>query len=168
MKNTIFYVMVMFFGVVIFSCHSVDESVYKKINVAGGDFRGVCIRSSPEEVKQKENTPPKNEEADFLFYEFPLNGNDEFFTVGYSFNEKGVYEILLDVNLSKPEDALGLFQSFSADFRSRYGEPRQEDESTVVWTIKSERSEEVELTLSDESDSDNAGKISVSLYDMAY
>ena len=168
MKPATCNLMILFFSLSIVSCHSPGVSVFEKINIPGGDFRGVSIRSSPEEVKQKEAIPPKNEETDYLFYEISLNSDNEYFTVGYSFNEKGVYEILLDVNLEKPENALQLFQELNENFRLRFGVPVQEDETTIVWTFKSERSEDVEVTLSDESDNDNAGKISVSFYDLAY
>ena len=150
-------------------CHSSSDSVFEKILISeSGDFRGVSIRSFAEEVKQIESIPPKNPESDYLFYEFPLDGNEEFYTVGYSFNEKGLYEILLDVNLAQTQDALQLFKDLKENFELRYGNPKQEDETTVVWTIKSKKSEEVEVTLSDESASYNSGKISVSFYDLAY
>lgn len=151
------------------SCQSSGKSVFEKINTSeAGDFRGITIRSSIEEVKKKESVAPGNEESDYLFYEIPLDKKNEYYTLGYSFNEKGLYEILLDVYLDKPEDALQLFQDMKENFKSRYGNPEQEDETTVVWTIKSEKSEEVEITLSDESASYNSGKLSVSFYDLAY
>lgn len=151
------------------ACNAVSDSVYTKINPSQkGDFRNVFIRSSLEEVKKAESIPPKNEESDYLFYEIPLGEKDNYFTVGYSFNEKGLYEILLDVNLLKTEDALQLFMDIKEDLKLRYGNPRQEDETTLVWTIKTEKSEEVEITLTDESASYETGKISLSFYDLSY
>lgn len=151
------------------SCNAPSATVFEKIRTSEkGDFRGVFIRSSLEEVKQTEAIPPKNEESDYLYYEIPLDGNEEYYTVGYSFNEKGLYEILLDVNLAKTDDALQLFNDLKENFQSRFGNPKQEDETTIVWTINTEKSEEVELTLSDESANYNSGKISVSFYDLAY
>lgn len=158
-----------FWIILVVSCNSSEPAVFEKINISEtGDFRGIALRSTPEEVKKTERVSPGNEEGDYLFYEIPLGKNKEYYTVGYSFNEKGLYEILLDVYLDKPEEALQLFQDMKENFRLRYGSPVQEDETTVVWTMKGERSEEVEVTLSDESASYNSGKLSVSFYDLAY
>lgn len=156
-------------SLLIISCNSSEKPVFEKINSSeDGDFRGVFIRSSIDEVKKQEGVPPSNEESDYLYYEIPLGKNEEYYTLGYSFNEKGLYEILLDVYLDKPEDALQLFQDLKEKFTSRYGNPEQEDEATIVWTFTSGKSEEVELTLTDESASYNSGKLSVSFYDLAY
>lgn len=158
-----------FFSLLVFSCKQSDTAVFEKINVSSaGDFRGVTIRSAPAEVKKAEGILPKNEEDDYLFYEISLSDHEEYYTVGYSFNEKGLYEILLDVYLEKPDEALQLFADLKANFVSRYGAPVQEDDQTLVWTIKTSQSDEVEVTLSDESQSYNSGKISVSFYDLSY
>ncbi len=153
----------------LFSCNSQPDKNYENIfSREEGDLRGISIRSSLEEVKMGESASPKNEESDYLFYEFKLPQQEENFTLGYSFNTKGLYEILLDVNLKKPEDALALYLRIKENFTTRFGNPEQEDESSLVWTIKGKNSEEVEVTLSDESEGSGSGKISVSFYDLAY
>lgn len=160
------YFFLLFFS---FCKNSPEKSVFEKINTSEkGDFRGIFIRSSIAEVKQTEKNIPKNAEDDYLFYEIPISENEEYYTLGYSFNEKGLYEILSDIYLKKPDDALKLFQQIKENFQTRFGNPQQEDDRTVVWTIKTEKSNEVEVTLSDESENYDSGKISISFYDLAY
>ncbi len=74
----------------------------------------------------------KSSEKVIYYCQIPLSAKDDYYTVGYSFNDKGLYEILLDVNLTSTENALQLFQEINRDFQARFGKPEQEDESTVV------------------------------------
>ena len=61
-----------------------------------GLFRNVSISSTLEEVKATEKVNPTNEQEGYLYYEYPLPNNNKY-TLTYSFDDKGLYEIQADI-----------------------------------------------------------------------
>lgn len=166
MKNVVAVLCVGFF---IASCGggggtSVFDSIIKsKI----GHFRGVEIGAALDEVKKSESDKPQDEEDDYLYYDIALNGEDSY-AISYSFDEKGLYEIQVDVFLEKPQAATDLFSEFRTYFGEKYGSVKEEDDGYASWLITSDISEEIEISLIDESEGYDYGKISITFYDLDY
>lgn len=150
------------------SCNTDGESLFDQVvGSKKGHFRGHSIGANIEEVKKGEKEEPKDWEEDYLYYDIELN-EYETYTLSYSFDEKGLYEIQIDVYLDKIETASELFKTFKTHFTKKYGISEEEDLRYGLWVLKSEMSDEIEITLVDESLDYDYAKVSISFYDYDY
>jgi len=165
MKNA-----VVLFGVIFFlaSCGSGDTPTFDSIiKSEEGHFRGIEIGASLDEVKKSESVKPQDEEEDYLYYDIEL-GADDSYAISYSFDEKGLYEIQVDVFFEQPQSAVDLFSKFRTYFGEKYGSSKEEDDGYATWLTTSSVSDEIEISLIDESAGYDYGKISITFYDLDY
>ncbi|MFQ5334894.1 MAG: hypothetical protein ACE5DN_02350, partial [Flavobacteriales bacterium] len=132
-------------------------------------FRGVDIGMDADEVKSAEKAAPAYEEPGAeLFYSYQLNQADSF-TVSYSFDEKGLYEILCVIYIRNAETEVGnsLSNDILVHFTNHFGHPKEEHDGFKNWVFSNKYSDEIELSLQDVSD-EQQYKLSISFYDFDY
>lgn len=130
-------------------------------------FHSVDLGQAIGEVKLAEKTKVKDEQDDYLFYEVPIDATTNY-TFAYSFDDDGLYEIQVDVFLKDKEEALGLFTEFKRDYIKKYGPMSEKDTGYAFWQILLPDSNEAEISVMEESDEFDQGKLSITFYDYSY
>ncbi len=171
MKNLLKIVIALVFGIAINACSTQQPaSLYESIMLTSNkSFRGIEIGMTFDDVKSKEKTNPDYEEKDAeLYYHYDLNETDSF-TISYSFDEKGLYEIhcvafINNIDEDKPKT---LFYDLKNNFIDNYGQPSEENNSFTSWQAQNKFSNEFEISIQETSDSEKS-EISISYYDYDY
>jgi hypothetical protein len=169
LKNYINYLIVACTVLFLFSCGADKKDYVAEITKGNNkNIRGIEVGVTPDIVKQKEGIAPSDEDSnDYLYYEFRFNEN-EYYTVSYSFDDKGLYETLIDVYIADMNEIPVLFEKFKKHFTGIYGAPKDDQQDMAAWDFSTEKSKQVEVSLSDESISYNSGKLSIRVYDFDY
>lgn len=131
-----------------------------------GDFRGVEIGMSKNQVKKLEDTSfLKDEMPTYLHYDIPINmGNS--YTVAYDFSEdEKLYEIEVSVFFDVIEDAQTLLEDFENTFTKKYGNGSNSDDGFIIWNNKS-NGKNIEIAM--KNDSDTYGYLSLVIRDLDY
>lgn len=158
---------------ILFSCTNrksdlhVYGSVFENVMLEdAGVFRGFLLGDSIGFIQSKETAKPLEKDKDYLYYEYKLNEEGSF-NIAYNFDEKGLNEIHSDIFINKADDADEVFNKFKSYFDDQYG-ASQIQMGFNIWSVKSEKYDEVRINLSNESTDftvDNApGKISIWIY----
>lgn len=138
------------------SCNTNEDyttEAYTKItNGDDGHFRGVMIGMTMEEVKKAEDKSGlKDDEESFLYYDFPLKGEDSY-TVSYDFYEGDLYEIEMNAYLDTKETAKKVFKKLKKNFSKKYGESYVDGAGYTIWSADAENGNEVEIALIEDSE----------------
>ncbi|MDG1476155.1 MAG: hypothetical protein P8Q14_03340 [Vicingaceae bacterium] len=153
----------------LFACGNNKSPYYEEIlNSDKGQFRGVEIGSSIEQIKTLENQGFLIDEMlDYLHYDYEINmGNT--YTVTYDFSEKNeLYEIETAIFLDVIEDADLLFKNFSDLFNRKYGVGKTEADGYITWNTKSSISNS-DISISMINDSQSYGFITIFVRDLSY
>lgn len=131
-----------------------------------GAFRGVDLGMNVDEVKKAEDASGlKDDEEDYLYYDFEL-GEEESFTVAYTFYDGALYSIELETYLDKPQQAADLFKDLKGYFDGKYGEGTLADDGFTVWKGKAPNGHNMEIAMMD--DSEKYGYVEVLVTDQDY
>lgn len=158
------------------SCSTSDESEVTKgltlfqkiVQDSTHHFHGIDLGQTINEVRLTEKTKVKDEQDDYLFYEVPIDATTNY-TFAYSFDDEGLYEIQVDVFLKSKEEALELFTDFKRDYIKKYGPMNEKDTGYAFWQIVLlPDSNEAEISVIEESDEFDQGKLSITFYDYSY
>jgi len=153
----------------LFACKNNKSPYYEEILKSDkGQFRGVEIGSSIEQIKTLENQDLLIDEMlDYLHYDYEINmGNT--YTVTYDFSEKNeLYEIETAIFLDVIEDADLLFKNFSDLFNRKYGVGKTEADGYITWNTKSSISNS-NISISMINDSQSYGFITIFVRDLSY
>ncbi len=163
----------LFVVLVVFSCKQPKSElaeygpVFESVMLSDmGAFRGFSLGDSLGTIRAKETGQPVEMANDYLYYEYKLNTAGSF-NIAYNFDERGLSEVHSDVFINNQDEAEDVFNKFKTYFDQHYGSSQTEMGFTV-WSVKSEKYDDVKINLSDESadfTTDNApGKISIWIY----
>jgi len=148
-------------------CSCTEEKDYVIEEVFGdfdGQLRGVNLGVDLNSVLQAEVKRPKDQQEDYLYYDYII-GDRNSYTVSYSFDDKGLYEIQIDIylmdNKARAED---LFDKIYLMFRDHFGEVKENDNTLALWNFKNPAGESIEINLINESDEYEYGKLSLTYY----
>lgn len=133
-------------------------------------FRNIHLASSPAEVMKSEPFVPEEKDSEYISYSLPLdtgklNYNDtlNYFTIDYNFDKNKLYEIDEDIYIRSDSGASSLYSNIKEYFTSKYGDGVNNMDG-LLWTVN-ENDLKVKISLTDESEEYDYGKISLVLYD---
>jgi hypothetical protein len=130
-----------------------------------GMFRGIEPGRSKKEILEKEKpAKPKDEDDNYLYYEFP-HDTGELYTIEYNFDERGLEEVRLDAYYIDAAEAHTLFLSCRDYYTGKYGET-EKFEGFAAWAFKDPAGRTIQLELNDESAEYRQGKFSLVLHYM--
>jgi hypothetical protein len=162
MKNKIIIVLTFLLA----ACASKSDLFEKLLKSEEGHLRGVFIGASVEEVKKiEDNNFLTDDEADYLYYDYKLEGRNSY-TVSYDFYDGKLYEIELAVFLEKIEDANKLFEDFKKYFDQKYGASTVEDDYYLWNTTEVKNKHHIEFALKNHSQ--DYGYVSLLVTDLDY
>ncbi|MGD1844634.1 MAG: hypothetical protein ACFB10_04495 [Salibacteraceae bacterium] len=135
------------------------------LGASGGEFRGMSMGMTADQVKARESGTPMDEDEDYLYYDYRLNLTDSY-TLTYSFDRKGLYEIQVDAYFEDSKEDASVLSALLLNHLSQlHGQPEEQPDGQNTWTLKSPHSDEMELSLKNESGLFPVGKVSVAVYD---
>jgi len=126
-------------------------------------FRGIDLDMTLAAVKSKEDTIPSEEEGDYLFYEVKVDSSNSY-TISYSFDDKGLSEVQVDIFIDNEKKAADLYTGFKNYFDRKLGQGDSKNGFTTWIKKEEQQSGEREVELLDESGDYNYGKLSLSFY----
>lgn len=130
-----------------------------------GVFRGIHLGMSPDSLKLKELEGLIEASDDYFYYEFKIDSSS--YSIAYSFDEKKLSEIQVDIFLKTEEQAADVFNKFKDYFTEKYGAGENENEF-FVWITPSGIKGNIKIALADESSDYNYGKLTLSFYNAEY
>lgn len=131
---------------------------------ANSDLRGLHIGDNVQQVEQAEKAQPQTREGDeYFYYSYPLDVGGSY-SVTYSVDDVGLYEIQLVVNLDSKEQAAELFKRFKQRFEQQYKVPSRTETDLVSWVLPHTKFQEMEVILTNESEGEKGGKLAVGFY----
>jgi hypothetical protein len=137
-------------------------------------FRKIALGLDTKSVLKNEKKKPDENDTNYIFYSLPMDTlypdsvNEtvdtlNYFTVAYNFDQQKLNEIDEDVYLSSDSAAAVLLGRLSDYFTARYGEGVKENDHTI-WKIKKTNNKSTKVSLSDESEEYDYGKLSLVYY----
>lgn len=131
-----------------------------------GVFRGFNIGDSQEIIKTKETKKPIEEDKNYLYYEYSFDSTCVY-NITYNFDEFGLKEIQSEIYLNDTSNIESVMKNFKLYFDDHYGASEYQM-GFNVWSVKSDKFDEVKITISDEttdfSSSNFSGKIAIWIY----
>lgn len=121
-----------------------------------GIFRGLNLGDKFELVQSTEAGKSIESDSSYLYYENKIDTTDQpssnigSFNITYNFDETGLSEIQSDIFIKNADKADEVFSKFKSYFDHLYGES-ESHKGFNVWSVKSEKYNNVRITLSDES-----------------
>ncbi|MEO6882934.1 MAG: hypothetical protein ABI199_02790 [Bacteroidia bacterium] len=136
-----------------------------------GIFRGLHFGMNPENVKKSEEMKPDEDDKDYLFYTIPFDtiaaDSNNYYTISYSFDERGMSEIKAEVFFNTNQDAAQLVKKLEDFYEKKYQQPITENEASI-WTVRDPNYGKIKIAMSDESYEYGYGKITLSFYNADY
>jgi hypothetical protein len=137
-------------------------------------FRKVTLGADSKTVLASEKKKPDENDTNYIFYSLPMDTlypdsvNEtvdtlNFYTVAYNFDQQKLNEIDEDVYVSTDSIAASLQGRLSDYFTTKYGEGTKESDH-IIWKLKKIGSKTAKLSLSDESEEYDYGKLSLVYY----
>lgn len=142
---------------------NVLEAIIKKKQ---GTFRGINLGISLDSLKLNETEGLNDASDDYLYYEFKIDSSTSY-SVAYSFDEKKLNEIQVDIFLTTEEQASIVYTHFKDFFTKKYG-TGENDNGFLSWSTSIESGGNVKIALADESSDYNYGKLTLSFYNAEY
>jgi hypothetical protein len=161
-----------------------DKAQPRQVNliellIGSGDhtFRKVSLGDDPKTVKAAEQKIPDETDTNYISYSLPMdtlhadsvNGDIDslnYFTIAYNFDHQKLNEIDEDVFLATDSAGGLLAKRLTAYFSNKYGEPAQESDS-MVWSY-TKSGKKISISLSDQSEEYDYGKLSLVFYCESY
>jgi hypothetical protein len=137
-------------------------------------FRKVSLGIDAKSVLLAEKKKPEENDTNYIFYTLAMDtlypdsvgelpDTLNYFNIAYNFDQQKLNEIDEDIYLST-DSAAALLQSRLSDyFTSKYGDGTKESDHTV-WKMKKINGKTSKLSLSDESEEYDYGKLSLVYY----
>lgn len=136
-------------------------------------FRNVSFGTDPKTVQSTEKKAPDEVDSNYISYSFPLDTlhadsvNEEidsanYFAVAYNFDQQKLNEIDEDIFLATDSAAAKLAQRFTNYFTDKYGDAAVASD-TKVWSF-TKKGQKIKVTLSDQSEEYDYGKLSLVFY----
>jgi hypothetical protein len=136
-------------------------------------FRNVSFGVDPATVKSSEKKAPDEIDTTYISYSLPLDTihadsvNEEidslnYFTIVYNFDQQKLNEIDEDVLLANDTAASVLSSRLADYFTNKYGTPANGSDA-MVWSFK-HKGKKMKVTLSDQSEEYDYGKLSLVFY----
>ena len=137
-------------------------------------FRKVNMGMDSKTILGIERKKPDENDTNYLFYSFPMDtlfpdsvtdmsDTLNYFTVAYNFDQQKLNEIDEDVFLANDSMAAVLNKRLSDYFTSKYGDGITESDHTI-WKLKKLDGKTAKVSLSDESEEYDFGKLSLVYY----
>jgi hypothetical protein len=138
-----------------------------------GIFRNVTFGIDPKTVKASEKRAPDETDTNYIAYTMPIDTvnidsvNEDidsvsYFNIAYNFDQQKLNEIDEDVFVATDSVAAGLAQRLSNYFTGKYGESASGSDAKV-WSFSS-KGKKMKVTLSDQSEEYDYGKLSLVFY----
>jgi|SRR6185312_3157194 len=153
-----------------------DQVTLVQLLVGDGSnqFRHTSLGLDWKTVMSSEKKAPEEKDTNYLFYSLAMDtlhpdsireqvDTLNYFTVAYNFDQQKLNEIDEDVFVATDSVAGKVFHRLSDYFTSKYGQPDSHNDATI-WTIKRMNSKTARISLSDESEEYDYGKLSVVYY----
>jgi hypothetical protein len=182
--KTLFTILIFVIAVLFYACKSnKDKSAEKNATQVSltqlliGDgshvFRNASFGQDPKTVAASEKKTPDETDTNYLSYTLPVDTlhadsvNEDidslnYFTIAYNFDQQKLNEIDEDVFLTNDSIAAKVATRLSDYFTSKYGESASGSDSKV-WSFKN-NGKKMKVTLSDQSDEYDYGKLSLVFY----
>ncbi len=170
------------FCIAFFSCKSNNNKItptqISLVQLLVGDgtnqFRHVSLAMDTKSVINTEKKIPDEKDTNYVFYSLPMDtlypdsvneGVDtlNYFTVAYNFDTQKLNEIDEDVYLATDSSAAALKLRLVDYFTSKYGDGTT-DGDNILWKIKKINGKTAKVSLSDESEEYDYGKLSLVYY----
>jgi len=137
-------------------------------------FRKISLGVDVKSVLAIEKKKPDENDTNYIFYSLPMDTlypdsvNEtvdtlNYFTVAYNFDQQKLNEIDEDVYLSSDSSAAILLGRLSDYFTTKYGEGIKESDH-IIWKMKKVNGKLPKVSLSDESEEYDYGKLSLVYY----
>jgi len=137
-------------------------------------FRKVSLGMEPKAVLAAEKKKADENDTNYIFYSLPMDTlypdsvNEQadtlnYFTIAYNFDQQKLNEIDEDVFLSTDSSAAALTSRLSDYFTTKYGDGMKESDH-IIWKLKKVNGKTAKLSLSDESEEYDYGKLSLVYY----
>lgn len=150
--------------------NAVDTTSYfnpKWLVTDSGLLRNINISANIKEVKLSEQESPIDEQEGYLYYEYPLSKNNKY-TLTYSFDDKGLYEIQSDIFINDTNTITTEFRNLQAAMENKFGAPIEKHSNISIWLLNTDESDEVEIVLKNATSEQKTGTIAISVYDYDY
>lgn len=116
------------------SCTPPSKSISETIlGSEGGLFRGFAIGESFENILKQEQLVLNEQQAGYIYYDVPLEGQTEMASITYSFDQKGLYHVIVGIPLGDTALFDPVFGEFVAHFTLRYGKPEINNKRYCTW-----------------------------------
>ncbi|MGP8215138.1 MAG: hypothetical protein ACLQQ4_06210, partial [Bacteroidia bacterium] len=137
-------------------------------------FRHVSLGMDAKTVTGSEKKTPDEKDTNYVFYSLPMDtlypdsinetaDTMNYFTVAYNFDQQKLTEIDEDIFLANDSAAAALKLKLSDYFTSKYGDGITESDN-IIWKLKKIDGKTAKVSLSDESEEYNCGKLSLVYY----
>jgi hypothetical protein len=176
-------IIVIAFSALLYGCNHGNKQDNKSLTVVSplqlmigkGDnvFRNVAFGADPKTVKAAEKKMPDEVDTNYISYSFPMDtlhadsvneeiDSNNYFAIAYNFDQQKLNEIDEDIFLASDSVAAHLAQRFSDYFTDKYGESANASDSKV-WSF-TKKGQKIKVTLSDQSQEYDYGKLSLVFY----
>jgi len=169
--------------IVLVSCNSnsnkkLTPSQISLVQLLIGDgtnqFRHVSLDMDIKSVTTTEKKTPDEKDTNYVFYSLPMDtlypdsvneGVDtlNYFTVAYNFDGQKLSEIDEDIYVATDSAAASLKARLVDYFTTKFGDG-QVDGDNIVWKLKKSTGKRTKVSLSDESEEYDYGKLSLVYY----
>jgi hypothetical protein len=151
-KRSLFTIIILF----ILSCQQDKNEYYQPIlKNEKGDFRGIDIGNTLEQIKAIENDSFLVDKMDdYLYYDYEISmGNS--YTISYDFSPQNkLYEIEITTYLEEVKDAQLLFIDFTRYFNKKYDKKSIAKDGFTTWkTLNKKSDKSIEFAMINKSES---------------
>jgi len=137
-------------------------------------FRKVALGMDTKAILAAEKKKPDENDTNYIFYSLPMDTlypdsvNEtvdtlNYYTVAYNFDQQNLNEIDEDIFMATDSMAASLHGRLSDYFTNKYGDGIKESDH-IIWKLKKIGSKTAKLSLSDESEEYDYGKLSLVYY----
>jgi hypothetical protein len=137
-------------------------------------FRHIALGMDTKSVIGTEKKAPDEKDSNYIFYSLPMDTlypdsvNESvdtlnYFTVAYSFDQQKLSEIDEDVYVATDSSAAAVKSRLVDYFTTKYGDGTL-DKDNIIWKIKKINGKMAKVSLSDESEEYDYGKLSLVYY----
>jgi len=171
------------FCFLLFSCHPGNNNKLTPTQVTltqlllgdgAAQFRHVSLGMDTKTVLSSEKKPPEEKDTNYLFYSLAMDtlypdsvketvDTLNYFTVAYTFDQQKLSEIDEDIYLSTDSSAGVVYHHLSDYLTSKYGQADNHNDA-IIWTMKRINGKTGRISLSDESEEYDYGKLSLVYY----
>lgn len=137
-------------------------------------FRHTAIGADFQSVLASEKRSPEEKDTSYIYYSIPMDtlypdsireaaDTINYFTIAYNFDTQKLSEIDEDIYLATDSAAAALKLKLNDYFTTKYGDGATDGDNTI-WKAKKVNGKTVKVSLSDESEEYDYGKLSLVYY----